>query len=242
LRIFAGSSFSGGRLLPGSFWFPEENPNENLRGKKATFAINVKEIKRRQLPELNEDFAKQVGAENVEGLRERLTNQLRENSIQTSDRIARSRALDAVIEKSKYEIPKTLIDDVARSHYEDEVRRLIQMRVPVEQIESRMEDIQKNAETSAIEEIKRTVTLTEIGSAEGIEVTDADFESEASTIALQTGIDSDTVARYISEESDRRSMYEGRIYRAKAMDLIMEHAKVTDKEVPRDELEQTDEA
>ncbi len=222
--------------------FPEDNPNDNLRGKKATFTINVKEIKRRQLPELNDDFAKQVGAENVEGLRERVNNQLRENSIQTSDRIARSRALEAVIEKSKYEIPKTLIDDVARSHYEDEVRRLIQMRVPVEQIESRMEELRKGAEESAVDEIKRTVTLMEIGSAEGIEVTDADFESEASTIAMQTGIDSDTVAQYMSEESDRRSMYEGRIYRAKAMDLIMEHAKVTDKEVPREEIEETDEA
>lgn len=222
--------------------FPEENPNDNLRGKEATFTINVKEIKRRQLPELNDDFAKQVGAENVDALRERVTTQLRENSIQTSDRIARGRALEAVMKKCKYEIPKTLIDDVARSHYEEEIRRLVQMRVPVDQIESRIEEIQKNTQESAIDEIKRTVTLTEICSAEGIEVTDADFESEASTIASQTGIDSDTVSQYISEEADRRSMYEGRISRAKAMDAIMEHAKVTDKEVPRDEIEETDEA
>jgi trigger factor len=206
------------------------------------FTINVRELKRRNLPELNDDFAKQVGAESVEALRERIVNQLREGSTQTSERIARSRALEAVVEASKYEIPKILIEDVARSHYEEEIRRLIQMRVPVEQIESRMEDIRKQADESAIDEIKRTVTLSEIGSAEGIEVTDADFESEATNIALQTGVDSDTVSRYISEEADRRSMYESRIFRAKAMNVIMEHAKVTDKEVPQDEIEETEKA
>jgi trigger factor len=221
---------------------PEDTPNEDLRGKKAVFTINVRELKRRNLPELNDDFAKQVGAESVEALRERIVNQLREGSTQTSERIARSRALEAVVEASKYEIPKILIEDVARSHYEEEIRRLIQMRVPVEQIESRMEDIRKQADESAIDEIKRTVTLSEIGSAEGIEVTDADFESEATNIALQTGVDSDTVSRYISEEADRRSMYESRIFRAKAMNVIMEHAKVTDKEVPQDEIEETEKA
>ena len=221
---------------------PKDSPNEDLRGKKATFTIHVKELKRRNLPELNDDFAKQVGAENVEALRERIVNQLRENSLQTSERIARSRALEAVVKKSKYEIPKALIEDVARSHYEEEIRRLIQMRVPVDQIESRMEDIKKQSDESAIDEIKRTVTLSEISSAEGIEVTDADFESEATTIAQQTGVDSDTVSRYMSEEADRRSMYEGRIIRGKAMDVIMEHAKVTDKEVPKDEIEEADNA
>jgi len=221
---------------------PKDSPNEDLRGKKATFTINVKELKRRNLPELNDEFAKQVGAESIDALRELVVSQLRENSSQTSERIARSNALDAVVKKSKYEIPKLLIENVARSHYEEEVRRLVQMRVPVDQIESRMEEIRKGAEESAIDEIKRTVTLSEIGSAEGIEVTDEDFESEATTIALQTGMDSDTVSQYISEEADRRSMYEGRIFRAKAMNVIMEHATIADKEVPRDEIEEADQA
>ncbi len=233
---------SAGDELTCKVTLPKDGPNEDLRGKKATFTINVKEVKRRNLPELDDDFAKQVGAENVEGLRERIITQLRENSSETSERIARTSALDAVVKKCTYEIPKTLIDDVARTHYEEEIRRLIQMRVPVDQIESRMEEIRKQAEESAVEEIKRTVTLTEIGEAEGIEVTDADFESEITNISRQTGVDSDTVSQYLSEEADRRNTYEGRIFRAKAMDLIMEHAKVTDKEVPREEIEEDNNA
>ena len=231
---------SAGDELSCEVSLPDDSPNTELRGKKAVFAISVKEVKRRSLPELDADFAKKAGAESVEALRERLTKQLQDNSKETSERIVRGRALDAVIEKSTYEIPKTLIASVAQNYVEEEVRRLIRMRVPVDQIEQRMEEVKKQADDAAIDEIKRTVTLNEIGEAEGIEVTDEDFESEAATIAMQTGMQSDLVSRYMSEESDRRSMYESRIFRAKAMNAVMEHAQITDKEVPGEELEESE--
>jgi trigger factor len=95
----------------------------------------------------------------------------------------------------------------------------------------------KDARDSAIAEIKQMVALNEIGEAEGIEVTDEDFEKEAETLASQWGMDADTVANYLASENDRRSMYESRIYRTKALNVIMEHAVVTDKEVPADALD-----
>ncbi|MCC6490732.1 MAG: trigger factor [Candidatus Hydrogenedentes bacterium] len=231
---------SAGDELSTEVKLPEDSPNAELRDKTALFTISVKEVKRRSLPALDAEFAKKAGAESVDALRERLAKQLQDNSRETSERIARGRALDAVIEKSTYEIPKSLIASVAQNYVEEEVRRLIRMRVPVDQIEQRMEEVKKQADESAIDEIKRTVTLNEIGEAEGIEVTDEDFESEASTIAMQLGMQTDLVSRYISEETDRRSMYESRIFRAKAMNAVMEHAKITDKEVPSDEIEEAE--
>lgn len=229
---------SAGDELTTEVKLPEDSPNSDLRGKTAQFSITVKEVKRRSLPELNSEFAKKVGADSIEALRERLAKQLQDGSRETSERIARGRALDAVIEKSTYEIPKSLIASVAQNYVEEEVRRLVRMRVPIEQIEQRMDEVKKQADESAIDEIKRTVTLNEIGEAEGIEVTDEDFESEAAQIAMQTGVQTDLVSRYISEETDRRSIYESRIFRAKAMNAVMEHAKISDKEVPSDEIEE----
>jgi len=217
---------------------PEDGPNADLRGKTATFAITVKEIKRRNLPELDDAFAKQVGAEDIAGLKERIKTQLQDNSSRHSESIARSRALDKVIEDSKFEIPKSLIEDVAKGLLQDRVRELIQQRVPVDQIEQMTAGLLEQANGDAVIEIKRTVALNEIGDAEGITVTDEDFEMMAEDIATRMGVQADMVSQYMSEESQRRGTYEGRIFREKAIKLVMDNANVTDKEVAQDELEE----
>lgn len=216
---------------------PEDSPNEALRGKTAEFVITVNEVKRREMPKLDADFAKLVGAESVAALKERLKKQLQDNSAQHSDRIVRARALDKVIETSTYEIPKSLIEDVARGIFEDRVRDLIQARVPVDQITAQTEALRAQSNDQAVLEIKRMVTLNEIGEAEGIEVTDEDFESMAEDIATRTGLRTDVVSQYMAEEGRRRNMYEDRIFREKAIRVVMSNATITDKEVPREELD-----
>lgn len=217
---------------------PDDSPNAELRGKKAEFTINVKEVKRRSLPELNEDFAKQVGAENVDALKERIKKQLQSNSSEHSERVARARALDAIIEESKYELPKSLVEDVANGFLEDRARELVRQRVPADQIEQRREELLAQARKDAELEIKRMVTLNEIGEAEGVTVTEEDFETMAEDIAMRTGMRADVVSQYMSEESQRRGSYEGRIFREKAIKIVMEHAKIKDKEVEREDLEE----
>ena len=217
---------------------PDDGPNADIRGKDAEFAITVIEVKRRSLPELNEDFAKQVGAENVDALKERIKKQLASNSTEHSERVARARALDAIIEISTYELPKSLIEDVANGFLEDRARELLKQRVPAEQIEQRREQLTADAKKDAELEIKRMVTLNEIGDAEGIAVTDEDFETMAENIAARTGVRADMVSQYMSEESQRRGAYEGRIFREKAIKLVMEHATIKDIEVEREALEE----
>ena len=76
---------------------------------------------------------------------------------------------------------------------------------------------------------------------EGVEVTDDDFDQEIASIAQRVGMQSDAVANYL-EDGDRRSRTEGRLYRAKALAVIMDNAKVKDKEVKREELEAQEDA
>ncbi|MBX7256383.1 MAG: trigger factor [Candidatus Hydrogenedentes bacterium] len=232
---------SAGDELKCDVTFPEETPSEKLRGKTANFTINVSEVKRKVLPELSDDFAKLSGYENVDDLRTKVAERLNTNSKQMSESIARRRALEEVVKNSTYEIPKSLIEAVAHEHFEREVRHLMSHRVHADAIMSRTEELMKEARESAITEIKQMVALNEVGEAEGIEVTDEDFEKEAEALATQWGMDTDTVSHYLASENDRRSMYESRIYRNKALNVIMEHAVVTDKEVPADALDEEQE-
>ncbi|MCL4216895.1 MAG: trigger factor [Candidatus Hydrogenedentes bacterium] len=217
--------------------FPEDAPNENLRGKTAEFAIEVKEIKRRKLPEVNDDFAKQAGYDDLDGMKESIAGALRSNSEGSSDQVARDRALDAVVEASSYEIPKVLIEQVAKDIYQDEFRRLMSMRVPVAVIQEREDELRAAASENAVKEIKRIVTLNKIAEAADLEVTDADLDEQVAAMAAQLGVGEDYVADYLSQE-DQSSSMASRILRKKALDLIMDKAVVTNVEVERDKLEQ----
>ena len=90
----------------------------------------------------------------------------------------------------------------------------------------------------ADEEDQLFAVINEIGEAEGIAVSDEDYEVEAEQLLQRTGmqLDVESVTRYIQQE-DRQGEYEGRIFRRKALKVIMDNATITDKVVTREQLE-----
>jgi len=221
--------------------FPEDYSNPTLAGKTANFTITVHEIKRKQLPDLDDEFAQQAGYENVEDMKQKVKADLQTGSSEQSQRIAEDRAIEKIVAESTFEIPRSLIESTAGEYYEQELRRLLALRVPASELAQRDEEIRKEAEENALRNIKGFVVVNEIGEAEGVEVTEADFEREAEAITQRTGMGMDVVQRFLQQE-DQRDSYANRIVRQKAMAVVMDNAVITDKEVPHEELQQEDEA
>ncbi len=219
--------------------FPEDYFAEELRGKDAVFEIKVNEIKRKKAPKLSKKFAEEAGYEGVKDLKTKLREQLEEASKGRSKSVAESRALEGIVEASTFEISPKLIDAVAAQQQEQEARQLISMGLPREEFEKQLEVLAEKSKESAVRNIKTMVVLNEIGDAEGIEVSEEDLDKEAETISKSMGAEVDRVAEYIKEEGQRNS-YLDRIYRSKALAVIMDNATVTDKELTRDELEESE--
>lgn len=217
--------------------FPETYTNAGLAGKTATFAITVNEVKRKSLPEVNDEFAKQCGFDDVASMRTKVESDLREGASAQSNAIAEGRAIAKIVEDSTFELPKSLIAASTEDYFQQELRRLVQLRVPASQITEQEAEIRKGAEEAALRDIKAFAVINEIGEAEGITIDESDFEEEAEQILQRTGmnIDIEAVTRYIQAE-DRQGEYEGRIFRRKALKVIMDNAKITDKEVTSEEL------
>ncbi|MBI3118975.1 MAG: trigger factor, partial [Candidatus Hydrogenedentes bacterium] len=230
-----------GQELKTDVVFPADYGNANLAGKTANFIIKVNEIKRRQMPEVNDEFAQQADYTSLEDMREKVKADLQSGSTGQSQQIAESRALEKVIEASTFEIPKSLIESASKDHYEREVRRLMSLRMPASKIAEREEELRKQAEEQALRNIKAFTVVNEIGEAEGIEVTEEDFEKEAASLVERTGLDVESISRYIQHE-EHRDTFEDRLFRQKALAIVMEHAQITDKEVPREELDKENEA
>ncbi len=219
--------------------FPEDYFAKELRGKNAEFEIKVNEIKRKKAPELSKEFAEEAGYEDVEDLKTKVRERLEEASKERSKSLAESRAIKGLVEASTFEISPKLIDAVAGQQQEQEVRQLISMGLPREEFEKELEILVEESEESAARNIKTMVVLNEIGDAEGIEVSEEDLDEEAESISKSIGAEVEMVAGYIKEEGQRDSFL-GRIYRMKALAVIMENATITDKELTHEELEESE--
>lgn len=221
--------------------FPEDYGSEEIAGKTANFDISVKEVRRRKLPELDDEFAKMMGADDMDALRQQVADRLRQGAETQSRNAVEQHAMAKIIEGSTFELPQSLLKSVADEYFSQEVRRLASLRVPGNVIEEREEEIREEARGNAERELKEFVALNKIGEAEGIEVTEADFEREAEAIQERTGAEMETVRRFM-QQTDQQDEYESRILRRKAMDFLLENANITDREVPAEELEEeTDE-
>ena len=216
--------------------FPDTYHGADVAGKTAQFAIKINEIKRRTMPELDEKFAETAGFETVEAMREAVKKDLQAGADNQGREIAEARAIQAVIEVSTFEIPKSLVESSADVYYKQELRRLITLRVPTTELDEKEPELRKQAEEHALREIKGYVVIGEIGRTESIKVVDEDFEKEAEAIVSRTGMEMDIAKRFLDQD-DKRSDYEERIFRKKAIAVIMDSAKVTDKKVTREELE-----
>lgn len=214
--------------------FPEDYHSESLKGKISDFTITVKELKRRIMPEPNDEFAKQSGFDTLAEMRQNIDESLKNQARDQGNAFIKDKLLLAIVESSTFEIPKSLIKSLAHDMYEERMNELTTARVPVAEVEQREAAIREGAETSALKTLKSWIVLNEIAEAEGIEVTDADFEQEAAALARRTGASVDAAAKFLGQEG-RRGNYEMRILHEKTLGAIVAHATIEDKELNEEE-------
>ena len=237
-KVLTGASPGGAMAC--EITFPDSYSVEHLRGKTADFEIKVSELKRRNMPELTDEFANQAGYENLQDLRDKVTVRLQEGTTGESNEIAEARLLRTIIDSSTFELPRSLIETMGHEFFEETVKNLKQRHVPASEIQAKEEQLRVEAREEATAAIKSWTTLNEIAEAEGIEVTDEDFEMEAAAVSQRTGASVEVVAKYMGD-AEHRSKYERRMLHNKVMAALIGLAQITDKEVTRDELDKADE-
>lgn len=232
---------SSGQEVTAEVPFPDDYHGKDVAGKTATFKIKINEIKRRQLPELDDDFATEAGYENVADLREKVAADLRAGASTQSNQIMENRLLKQVVENSTFEIPQSLIESSAQEYYRQELQRLAQLRIPPAEVQKRAPEILEQSRQAAVDNIKAFVAINNIGVAEGINVSEEDFAAEAAAIQQRTGMKLDVVQRFLSQ-AEQRSDYEGRIFRRKAMQILVNAAEIRDVVVSQEEMDKEEEA
>jgi trigger factor len=210
--------------------FPDDYPAEHLAGKQASFAVQVKEVKEKRLPELDDDFAVEAGGyDSLDELRGEIEQRLREADEQAIEAEFRQAAVDAVVADASVEVPHELVHAKAHELWHRTARRLSQQGVdPAQYLQlsgKTEEELVTEAEPDAEQALKREAVLAAIVEAEGIEVDD-DEVTEAMRAAAGPEASEQQVKRALkrarSQGADETLKED--IAMRKAVDLVVEHA------------------
>lgn len=206
--------------------FPEEYHAENLKGKEATFKVTVHEVKSKELPELNDEFAKDLddSVESLEELKAKFRTQLEEVKVQNALELVADEALRKAVENAEIvELPGEMVEaEVNRQvqHYLNDMRRNgLTPEMYFKITNTTEEDIKKMFEKEADVRTKTNLVLEQIVKEENIEVNDEEVKLEIEMLAGQYGMLVDQVRAAVSDE-----MLKNDIAMKKAMALITESA------------------
>jgi trigger factor len=198
-----------GRLVPGfeeqlvgakagdertvTITFPDDYGAEELRGREAEFAVTVNEVKRKELPELDDDFASDAaGFDTLEELREDIRAKLREADENRVEAEFREAVLDAVVEDATVEVPDALVEARAREMWERMIHSLghqgIGREAYLQMAGKSEEEILSEAHPDAAQAIRREAVIAAVIEAEEIEPSDGDVLDALQASAAREGV------------------------------------------------------
>jgi trigger factor len=212
--------------------FPDDYPAEEVAGKQAEFEIEVKEVREKELPELNDDFAAEASEfDTLAELRDHLSGQIREILDRQIAERFRERALDAAVATAKVELPKPVVDARAEEMWRRVERTLRRQGMEPDsylQIQGKTRDeMIEQARPEAEQALKREAVLEAVANAEGIEITEED-ELEALQIPPgheDHGHPEPADALKEIRESGREELLKQDLRMRRALELLAEEAK-----------------
>ena len=218
--------------------FPEKYQAADLAGKPAMFKVKIHEVKCKELPELNDEFAQDVSEfDTLEEYKADVKKKLEEANEKHAD--SEDEAIQKIIDKSTMEIPEAMIETQCENMVNEFAQRLAQSGLSMEQymqfsgltLDKLKEQVRPEAETR----IKSSLVLEQIAKDEKIEITDEELDAEIEKMAAQYGMEADKLKEYIGD-NEKESMKRD-LAVTKAVDLIMENVKERAKAKSKKEKE-----
>jgi trigger factor len=208
--------------------FPDDYGAPDLAGKQAEFAVTVKEVKAKELPELDEDFAAEAGFDTLDELREDIRERLAEAQEREIEGEFREAALDAAVAAATVEVPEPLIEARAKEMWDEMAHTLAHQGISREAFlqyaNKTEEELTAENREPAERDLRREAVLAAVVEAEGIEASDDDvMESLERAAAAEGGSPKKLLERLRS--SGRLDALKADIAQRKAIEHIADSAK-----------------
>jgi trigger factor len=205
--------------------FPSDFPQKALAGKKATYFVDVTAIKEKRLPEVNDEFAKKVGVDSMEKLKEEIRKSLAaERDAETKGEM-RKQIVDHLLSKVEFDLPESLVAHETRSIIYDVVRENSLRGVSKQTLEEKKNEIFGLASQSARDRLRTSFILDAIAEKEKIEVTEPEMETRIAALAQRYRLTPERLKAQLDERGGLGEVEE-QIRSGKTLDFLIANAKV----------------
>jgi trigger factor len=206
--------------------FPDDYGNAELAGKQAVFDVHVGEVKRRQPPELDDEFAKDMGEEfsTLAELRARIESDLLEGRERAAKAALQRSLMDALIERTEFEVPHGLVDQQLERRLESAVR---QMAGSLEESEMRSEvdRLRQQWRPAAEREVREQLLLEAVAEEKAFEASEEDVRAKIESLAREQGIEAAQLEAAVGAEA-LASIARAQLRDEHALDFLAAAAKV----------------
>ena len=225
--------------------FPEKYHSADLAGKPALFKVKIHEIRAKELPELNDEFAQDVSeCDSLDAFKEEIGGRLTEHKENEAKRAKEDEAIQKIIDKSTMEIPEAMLDTQCDNMVNEFAQRIMQSGLSLEQYMQfsglTMDKLKDQVRPEAETRIKSSLVLEQIAKEENIEVTEEEIDAEIGKMAAAYGMEADKLKEHMGDKEKQSIRRDLSV--SKAVDLVMENVKEKAKSKSKKDQEDEDSA
>ena len=208
--------------------FPEEYQAEELAGKPALFKVTIKEIKVKEYPEIDDEFAQDVSEfDTLDEYKADIKKELEEKKAQEAEADKENKVIEAIVKDSEMDIPEKMIEAQSQQMLEEFAQNIAMQGISFEQYMqftgSTAQQLAEQMKPQAQKRIESSLVLEAIAAAENIEATEEEFDEEVKKMAERYQMDTDKINDLLSED-DKKNI-KADICAKKAAKLAVDAAK-----------------
>jgi len=216
--------------------FEENHYHAKLAGKSVNFKVKVIEIKEMELPELNDEFAKNLGADfdSLEGLKKKLEEDLLAREEKRIDKELKERILKQISDEVSFELPESLVESEVRYAVENIRQNLIRAGSSMEKAGLSEEKLRGDFRPAAEKRVKNMLILGEIAKKNDLSISESELFEGYTEMAKSIGQDPGVLRKYY-EANNLEDSYKGKLLEEKTLNYLVKSANIT--EVTADKIQ-----
>ena len=217
-----------GDLKEKDITLPENYPDKKFAGKKALFKLEIKGVKEKKVPALDDELAKKMGKEKIEDVHQEVSARILESKEEESRVAMKDQIVEFLLKKHSFDIPPTMVDrqlEVLLTKAEEDLAR---KGADKSVIESNREDLKKKLLDNARDKVKLYFILDKIAEQEDISVSEEDSNEWLKALAASLDRPFESVKKYY-EEHDLIGGLNEQLREEKTLELLLDEASVTEK-------------
>ncbi len=222
--------------------FPDDYPVADLKGAKAEFAVTVKEVKVPAASKIDDEFAKSLGLESLDKLKELMKDQVDQELNGLTRTYMKRKLLDQLAASHDFDVPPTMVEAEFAQIWQQLEHEVSHEEDP-EAAKAELENDRDDYRAIAVRRVRLGLLLSEIGQAHGVQVSQQEMQRLIMQAAQQyRPEDRGRFMEYVQQDALAAAQLRAPLYEDKVVDFLFEKAEISDRETTREELEAAIEA